>query len=226
MSGDLERVVSVALVGLAAWLVKDVAFGVIQRVSEMERREWEYRLKEIYCPLYFWSGLLAMRRDMKLVHDTCERLQEVMARAVYIVPRKYYYTIVKLLESAYEQGTVPATDDERNTMREYLYNQIETLNLLLYRSEYAGGAGDPAAILSPQRRLLRVLLIGVSHIATWLFLAILIGGGVLWAFERRYFDLLGACAIPVLVLLLVYTRRRRTIREGLERRILDRPKPC
>lgn len=223
MSSDLERIVSAALVGLAAWLVKDVAFRLIQKVSEIERSEWEYRLKEIYCPLYFWSGLLAMRTEKERTYEICDRLQEVMARAAYVIPTTYYHTLVKLLESAYEQHTVPATDDERTRMRRYLYNQIEALNLLLYRSEYAGGAGDPIAILSPQRRLLRLLLIGMSHLLSWLLAAIVVGGGALWLYERRYFDLLAASAVLFLILLLVYIRRRAAIREGLEQRIQGRP---
>lgn len=223
MSSDLERVASAALVGLAAWLVKDVAFRLIQKVSEVERSEWEYRLKEIYCPLYFWSGLLGMRTAKERTYAICDRLQEVMARAAYVIPKTYYYTLVKLLESAYGQHTVPATDDERNRMRRYLYNQIEALNLLLYRSEYAGGAGDPIAILSPQRRLVRLLLIGMSHLLTWLLAAIVLGGGALWLYERRYFDLIAASAVLFLILLLVYIRRRAAIREGLEQRIQGRP---
>jgi len=222
MSADLEKIVLAALVGLAAWLIRDVAFRLMQQIKDIERSEWEYRLKEIYCPLYFWSGLLAMRLDKKRAYDVCDRLQEVMARAAYAVPKTYYYTLVKLLESVYEQRTVPVADDDRNGMRLYLYNQIEALNLLLYRSEYAGGAGDPIAILSPQRRWLRLLLIGLGHVVTWL-LAVIIIGGVLWLYGRRYFDILGFGAVLVLLLLLMYVRRRASIREGLQQRIQGMP---
>jgi hypothetical protein len=223
MDSDLERIVWAALVGFAAWLVKDVTFGLVQKVNEIERREWEYRLKEIYCPLYLWSGLLAMHMEKERTNETCDHLQEVMARAAYVIPTKYYYTLVRILESAYEQDTAPVADDESSRMRRYLYNQIEALNLLLYRSEYAGGAGDPTGILSPRRRLFRLLLMGMSHLLTWLVAAIVVGGGALWLYERRYFDLLGASVVLFLILLLAYIRRRAAIRKGLEQRILGRP---
>jgi len=222
MSNDLEKAVFAALVGLAAWLVKDVAFSMIQRINDIERKEWEYRLKEIYSPLYFWSGLMTMRLDKERCQEICERLEEVMARAAYVIPRSYYYTIVRLIESAYGQPTRAATEDEHHGMREYLYNQIEALNLLLYRSEYVGGAGDPAAALSRQRRLARLLLLGMGHLVTWL-LALIVIGGALWLYERRYSDILGGVAVLLLILLLMYVRRRTEVRKGLEARIQGRP---
>lgn len=218
MSTDLEGVVSAALVGLAAWLVKDVAFSLIQKIKEIERREWEYRLKEIYSPLYFWSGLLAMRTEKERTYHICDRFQEVMARSAYVIPRSYYYTLVRLLESAHRQHTAPATNDERDRLRSYLYNQIEALNLLLYSSEYAGGAGDPVAVLSPQRRLMRLILIGMGHLLTWLFAAAVIGGGFLWLYERR--DLLLGSIALLLIAMLIYVRRRTAIRVALEKRLL------
>jgi hypothetical protein len=107
-------------------------------------------------------------------------------------------------------------------MREYLYNQIEALNMLLYRSEYVGGAGDPAAALSRQRRLARLLLLGMGHLVTWL-LALIVIGGALWLYERRYSDILGGVAVLSLILLLMYVRRRTEVRKGLEARIQGRP---
>ncbi len=222
MSSDLEKTVFAALLGLAAWLVKDVAYSLVQRINDIERKEWEYRLKEIYCPLYFWSGAIAMRLNNKSNQQICDRLEEVMARAAYAIPRAYYYTIVRLLESAYGQQTTPATEDELHGMREYLYHQIEALNMLLYRSEYAGGAGDPTSVLSPQRRLVRLLLLGIGHFLTWL-VAVIVIGGALWLYERRYLDVLGGVAVLSLVLLLMYVRRRAEVRKGLAGRFQGRP---
>lgn len=222
MNSDLEKLIVPALIGFAAWLVKDVAFGFVQRIKDIERAEWEYRLKEIYCPLYFWSGLLTMQMEQQRAYDIGDRLQEIMARATYVVPKVYYYTLVKLLQSVHGQETAAATDSERDAMRLYLYNQIEAINMLLYRSEYLGGSGDPSASLSPQRRWLRLLLIGMGHLVTWLLVALLIGG-LLWLYQRRHVDIMGAVALVLLVLLLMYVRRRADVRTGLEQRILGRP---
>jgi hypothetical protein len=222
MNGDLEQVLSAALVGLAGWLVKDFAFGLIQRRNELERREWEYRLKEIYCPLYFWSGLLAMRPQRDRIYQVCDRLHEVMARATYAVPRLHYHTLVKLLQSAHSQETTPATDDDRDSMRDYLYRQIEALNFLLYRSEGTGGVGDPRAILSPYKRILRLVMVGVTNFLLWVIAALGVAGA-LWLYEHRYFDFLGAVGVVLLVLLWIDTRRRATVRKGLEERIQVAP---
>lgn len=222
MSDDLAKLVVPALIGLAAWLVKDVAFRFVQQIRDIERTEWEYRLKEIYCPLYFWSGLLALRTEKAFAHEICVRVQEIMARAAYVIPRAYYFTIVKLLESAYDQATLPATATERDAMRLYLYNQIEALNMLLYRSEYLGGAGDPNAALSPQRRWLRLLLIAMGHFITW-FLAVVTIAALVWLYQRGPIEIIGLIAVVFLVLLFLYVRRRGEVRKGLEQRIKGKP---
>lgn len=218
MDGDLEQVLSAALVGLAGWLVKDFAFALIQKRNDLERGEWEYRLKEIYCPLYLWSGLLAMRASKERVFEICDQLLEVMARAAYAVPRSHYHTLVKLIESAHSQGTTPATAAERDSMRTHLYDQIEALNLLLYRLEGTGGVGDPRAILSPHRRVLRLVLVGVNNLLFWL-IAVLGVAGALWLYEHRYFDLLGGVGVALLVLLWIDIRRRATVVKGLRERL-------
>jgi hypothetical protein len=218
MSSNLEQLLTAALVGLAGWFVKDFAFGLIRRRNELERNEWEYRLKEIFCPLYFWSGLLTMRTRKELTYQISDRLHDVMARAAYVVPRVHYYTLIKLLESAHEQETSPATEDERSRLRTYLYNQIEALNFILYRSEDAGGVGDPIATLSPYKRLLRLLLIGVTQLLFWLLAALGVGG-TLWLYQHRYFDLLRVGVVLLLVVLLVDIRQRATVRKELEQRI-------
>lgn len=218
MNADLEQVLSAALVALAGWLVKDFAFALIQKRNELERREWEYRLKEVFCPLYFWSGLLAMRTQRERTHEICDRLDEVMARAAYVVPKLHYYTLVKLLQSAHNQDTTPATVDDRDSMRDYLYRQVEALNFLLYRSEGTYGVGDPRAVLSPNKRLLRLLMVGATNLLLWIIAALAVAGG-LWLYEHRYFDFLGGVGVVFLVLLWIDIRRRATVRDGLEERV-------
>jgi hypothetical protein len=218
MSANLENVLIAALLGLAGWFVKDFLFGLAQKRNQLERLEWEYRLKEIYCPLYFWSGLLAMRTDKQLHSHVCEQLHRLMAKATYVVPQIHYYTLIRLIETAHDQATSGVTENERARVRAYLYDQIEVLNLVLYRADATGGIGDPIRILSPYRRLLRLLLLSLGHLLAWLLIALMIGG-VLWLYQNRYFGLLGSTAVLLLLLVWVDTRRRAAIQRGIATRI-------
>jgi hypothetical protein len=218
MSDNLENVLIAALLGLAGWFVKDFLFGLVQKRNQLERLEWEYRLKEIYCPLYFWSGLLAMRTDKKLNDQICEHLHDVMAKATYLIPKIHYYALIRLIETAHDQGTSGVAESERNRMRGYLYDQIEVLNFVLYRSEQTGGVGDPITILSPYRRLLRLLLMALSHVMVWLLIVLTVGG-VLWLYQNRYFALLGSSAVLLLLIIGVDTGRRARIQRGIAERI-------
>ena len=218
MSPNLEEVLVAALVGLASWFVKDFLFGLVQKRDQLERAEWEYRLKELYCPLYWWSGLLTMQTSQQNRVHISERLQGVMAKAAYAIPKLQYYALVRLLEAAYAQKTSTITNQDRDRMRAYLYDQIEVLNLILYRSEATGGVGDPSTVLSPYRRLFRITLLALSHLMVWLLIALGIGG-VLWLYRHGHFDVLGTAAILLLFLALVDTRRRADIQRGIAKRI-------
>ena len=218
MRANLEDVLIAALIGLSGWFVKDFLFGLFKKRNELERLEWEYRLKEVYCPLYFWSGLLAMRTDKQVRDQMCEHLQGVMAKAAYVIPKVHYYTLVRILETARGQSTSGVTEAERDRMRAYLYDHIEVFNLLLYRSDEAGGVGDPRRLLSADSRPVRLLSIALSHLLVWLLVALMIGG-VLWLYQNRHFDLLGAIAVLLLALMLADTRRRAEVQRGIAERL-------
>ncbi|SRR6266487_417155 len=219
MNDDPQKIIFAALVGIAGWFVKDFLYGIIQRRNQLERSEWEYRLKEVYCPLYFWSGLLAMRLGDLQRSEILEQFHSVMAKASYVLPSVHYYVLVRLLEAAHEQVTSGVSDRERNDTRAYLHNQIEVLNFVLYRSDETGGVGDPAIILTPYKRVLRLLLIGFNHVLMWLLITLLIGGALL-LYDGPYLPLLGLTAIVVLVLLWIDVRQRRAIRLGLQERMM------
>jgi hypothetical protein len=218
MNADLDNVLIAAVVALAGWFVKDFLFGLVKNRNELERREWEYRLKEVYCPLYLWSGLLIMRTDKQARTQICEHLHEVMARAAYVIPKVHYYTLVRLLEMAHGQRTSAVTETERDRMRAYLYGQIEVFTLILYRSEDTGGVGDQSRLLSLSGRRLRLLMVALSHLFVWLLVALSIGG-VLWLYQRQHLEVLGLSVVLLLLLLLVDTRRRAEVQRGIAERL-------
>ncbi|MBU4143249.1 hypothetical protein KJ590_04635 [Patescibacteria group bacterium] len=218
MIANTEEVLIPTLVGVGGWFVKNFLFGLFQKRNQLKRVEWEYRLKEIYCPLYFWSGLLVMQMDRQVHASVCEHLQEVLAKAAYVLPKDHYYTLIKLLEVAHNQETSGVPDTQRDSLRSYLYGQIEVLNFILYRSQETGGVGDISATLSPYRSLLRLFFIGATHLLVWGLIALIIYG-LLWLYQARQFSVIGVCAVVLLIVFWVDVRRRDDIEQGIENRL-------
>jgi len=218
MPENIPDLLLTAAIGLAAWFVKDFLFGVFRKRAALERQEWEYRLKEVYCPLYFWSGLLmfTVRDDVRT--NLAASLNEVMARSAYAVSRPHYHTLVRLVERAYDQRTTRVSEESVNATRRYLYDHIEALTALLYRMEAAAGVGDPASVLEPFKRTVRLVLIGASQLLVWAIVAGAISG-VLALTRAQGSVLLGALVVMLLILLLVDVRHRRSLLEGVRKRL-------
>ena len=62
---SLEKIALPAAVALISWFIKDFIFGLISKRREAMRREWEFRLREIWSPLYYWSGVVLFGNDSK-----------------------------------------------------------------------------------------------------------------------------------------------------------------
>lgn len=215
---SVGRLLIPAFIGVAGWFLKEFLFGLHQKRNRLERLEWEYRLKEIYCPLYFWSGLLFLHTDQRVRSRICDQLHAVMSKAAYVLPRVHYYTLIRLLEVAHRQDTSGVSDAERDKVRAHLYDQIEVLNFILYRSQDIGRVGDTNALLNPYKRLLRLLLIGLGHLLVWLLVAAIIWAS-LWLYQQRHVFALGVGVVALLLIVWVDLRKRAEIQRGIAARI-------
>lgn len=218
VSASVHQLVWAAAVGLAAWFIKDFLFGLYQKRAALERHEWEYRLKDVYCPLYYWSGVLMFDTAEDDRIRTAEALNAIMAKAAYAIPEGHYYTFVRLVENAYGQQTTRVEKEQIVEARKYLLNHIEALTALLYRMEASGGVGDPATSLDPYRRTLRFALVAVTQLLVWA----IVGGamwGVLWLWGRHDLTWVGALGIALLVVLWVDVRQRDSQRRDLRKRL-------
>jgi hypothetical protein len=203
---------------VAAWFIKDFLFGLYQKRVALERHEWEYRLKEVYCPLYYWSGLLMFDTNDEERIAILEAINAIMARGAYTIAQRHYYTFVRLVEHGYLQKTSGAAEEEIAAARQYLYNHIEALTALLYRMEATAGVGDPSAVLNPYRRMVRFALIAVSQVLVWAVVAGAIGG-VLWLWQQQQVAWVGALVVVLLAGLWVDVRQRNLQRRGVRDRL-------
>jgi hypothetical protein len=216
----IEKIAAPAAVALISWLIKDFIFGLYTRRNEVLRQEWEYRLKNIWSPLFYWSGIVLLD-DVKKgweKHGLIE-LERILAKSAHLIPRKHYYvfmTVVELL--TVQKTTKKPTLQEITTAREYVYSQIELLNYLLYRSSGMDDVSVKTNVLHPYSYLLRMLSLGIIHLGVWLTIAGVIMGAYFFYIEGYYWLL----AILILILAVVFfvdARKRREIRLDFEKRL-------
>ena len=220
---SIDKFVVPAVVALVSWLIKDFLFDLSVKRNEALRREWEFRLKEIWSPLYFWSGIVLFADNAKEwdKHGLAD-LEKTLAKSTHLIPRKQLYTFVKLVELASGQKTAKPTIDEIQKAREYVYSQIELLNYLLYRKTGMDDVSVKTNLLHPYRHLLRLLSPGVTHLAMWVAISGLILA-VYSLYSEGYYWPLGVVAVSILVLIVVLVwvdiRKRKEIEREIQKRV-------
>ncbi len=221
---SVEKYIVPAVVALISWLIKDFVFGLNVKRSDALRREWEYRLKEVWSPLYYWSGVILFGNDSKgwAKHGVGD-LEKTLAKSAHLVPRQHFYKLIKLVETATEQQTKRITIEEIQKTREYVYGQIELLNYLLYRKSGMDDVSVKTNILHPYSHLLRLISLAAIHLAIWiaiagalLFIYSLYADGYYW-----FVGILAAILIAALVLVVIVDFRKR---REIEKEIGKRPK--
>src|ERR1700730_1845359 len=150
-----EKLVIPILVALFSWFLKDFFLGITNARDQTTREEWQFRLKEIWSPLYFWSGVLCFDGGPKSFERYgAKELSEVLAKAAYLLPKDHYNNFVRLLQQVTEQKTQVLSFEEFAKTRRYIYGQIEVLNHVLYRQYEWMDPATQTDVLASLRQLL------------------------------------------------------------------------
>ena len=197
----LEKSLIMAAVGIISWLVKDLLIKTAIKRNEAARKEWDHRLKEIWSPLFYWSGIISFSDSSQSWQKRgIKELENILAKSAHLLPLKHYYNLIKLIESATNQKTSSASIKEVTSTRDYIYRQVELLNYLLYRHEAIYEADVAVDVLAPYRFLLRGASALFLHLIVWAAVASIIVllylsylKGILWPI-----------ALPIIFLLIVF----------------------
>lgn len=216
----IEKIVIPATVALISWLIKDFVFGLYTKRNEALRREWEYRLKDVWSPLFYWSGIVLLDDPKKgwEKHGLIE-LEKLLAKSAHLIPRRHYYVLVTVIEFITVQKTTKKpTLQEIANAREYIYNQIELINYLLYRKSGMDDVSISTNVLHPYSHLLRMFSLGVIHLAIWVSIAGLIMG-IYYLYMGGYYWIVIAFAFVLAIVLVVDVRKRREVNLEFKKRL-------
>src|SRR5712691_10589806 len=95
----IEKLILPLILGTVGWFVKDYLFAVYARRDELVRKEWERRLLEIWCPLYYWSGIVMLSGNQKgWERHGLKELETILTRSAYVLPVRHYTNLIKLVQ--------------------------------------------------------------------------------------------------------------------------------
>jgi hypothetical protein len=220
---SIEKYIFPAVVALISWLIKDFLFGLNVKRSDVLRREWEFRLRDVWSPLYFWSGIVLFDGTKKGwdKHGVTE-FERILARSTHLIPLRHFYTFIRMLETVSGQNTSKLSIKEIQNARNFVYNQIEVMNYLLYRRHGLDDVSAKTNVLHRYQQLGRLLVLGVVHLTIWLFIVGLIFG-VYTLYTHRHFLLLALIALVIVILLALFSivdlRTRKSIEKEIRRRV-------
>lgn len=215
-TNGIYKLIVPALIGLFSWLIKDFIFGLISKRNV----EWEYRLKEIWSPLFYWSGIVLFDEKKKSwdKHGIKE-MEVILAKSAHLLPSKHYYTLVKLLEMETGQPTKRITIDQIIKTRDYIYKQIELLNYLLHRRSIIDVL-DSTDILSPYKTALRFLSFITFHVMIWVCIVLIIFA-MYSLYVNDHYWVLWLLVIGFAIIMSVNVAKQREIHKEVKKRLKD-----
>jgi len=160
---------------LLSWLIKDLLIKSLAKRKELARTEWEYRLKQIWSPLFYWSGVITLSdTNQGWNKHGVKELESLLSKSAQLLPLKHYHALVRMIEGATNQKTSKIGLVEAQQTRDYIYRQIQLLNYLLYRHEAIYEPDFSVDIIAPYRFLLRAISAFFLHLSAWALIAVLI----------------------------------------------------
>lgn len=170
----LDKLVIPLLGALTAWLVKDVLVGSYVARREEARKEWLFRLREVYCPLFMWSGVVLFREKQGADKFGVTQLAEVLSRAANVLPIKEYFVFVRLLEQVTGQPTTAPSLADLQKARNYVYSRIELLNAALFAQHSHFEPTRQTDLFSSIRAVMKIGLDALIPVTIWLALTVIV----------------------------------------------------
>lgn len=198
----IEKLLLPLILGIVGWFVKDFLFSVYSRRNELVRKEWEKRLLEIWCPLYYWSGIMMLSGNEKgWERHGLKEVEAILTRSAYILPIEHYINLIKLMQILTGQETAEPRISDLKSTRDYIYNQIKTLNYLLYRRSGWFEVSTYTDFFASAKYLVRFTSQALKHIVVWIMVVALLSGTYLAYVEGIYWIVIAiliSVSVPIL----------------------------
>jgi hypothetical protein len=188
----IEKLILPAILAIFGWFVKDYLFAVYARRDELVRKEWERRLLEVWCPLYYWSGIVMLSgKEKGWERHGLQELETILTRSAHLLPVQHYNNLIRLIQTLTGQKTPEPTISDLKLTRQYIYNQIKTFNYLLYRRSGWFEATTYTDFFASAKYLVRFTSQALKHILVWVIVVALFGATYLAYVNKMYWVVAG-----------------------------------
>ena|SRR5438067_1224636 len=208
VSAVVDKLVVPSIAAVVAWLVKDVLVRSYVARREEARREWLYRLREVYSPLWMWSGVVRFAGEPGKDRFGVSQLADTLSRAANLLPIREYFVFIKLLEQATGQATTAPSLKDIQKARDYVYSRIEVLNVALFVQPGYFQLTRPTDLFSSVRDVWRTSVDSLIQLAIWLTLTVI----VVLVYRAVAGNSLALALTCILLLLILVEEVRRRIR--------------
>ncbi|MDP3981389.1 MAG: hypothetical protein Q8Q33_08265 [Chlamydiota bacterium] len=182
-----EKLLLPLIIGIVGWFVKDYLLSIYARRNEIVRKEWEWRLIEVWCPLYYWSGIVMLDGDKEgWNRHGLKELESILTKSVHLIPVQHYNNLIMLLQTLTGQNTTAPNVNQLKLTREYIYSQIKTFNYVLYRRSGWFETTTYTDFFVSIKYIIRFISQALKHIMVWL-IVISIFGGIYTSFVNGYY---------------------------------------
>ena len=162
-----DKILIPLALAVAAWLLKDVLFGTAATRRSEARLYWEFQLRQVFEPLFFWSGVICFTPSPNHPSLGVHELAELLSRSASLLPIRHYYVFVKLLERRTGQSTSGPSMADVKAARAYVYGRIEVLNFSLCKVPLHFDPVGTLHVLTPLRYLWRWAVVGLANLGVW-----------------------------------------------------------
>lgn len=195
----IEKLIFPLILGIVGWFMKDYLFSVYARRDELVRREWERRLLDVWCPLYYWSGIVMFSgKEIGWDRHGLKELEATLTKSAHVLPLQHYNSLIKLIQALTGQKTTEPSIGDLKSARRYIYKEIMTLNYLLYRRNGWFEATTYMDFFASAKYLVRFTSQALKHILVWLMVVGLFGG-TYFAYANKLYWIVIVVLVCVLV---------------------------
>lgn len=174
---EVVRTLAVPLVSLiGGWLLKDVLLGIYRQRREEVKKEQQFRLREFYSPLFFWTGVAGFAGDRTSRGECIKRLGDLLQKAAPLVKHEHHFVFIRMYEVLCGQNVTPPTPERMQKARDWVYTQIELLNFALFTNSDDYDPREELNVLRPVKRAVRLGLSSLIQLVIWASFALLLYG--------------------------------------------------
>jgi hypothetical protein len=214
---QLQKYLLPSVIALASWLLKNFFVNLYQIKAEQVRKEFLFQLREIYSPLFYWSGVVQFNETRNKDHIGVCELHDILKKSITLIPSEHFLIFARLTEYASGQNVTPIPTHKIDKSRDWVYSQIEMINYLLFRRSGNFNLKDQFTVYGGIGAFSQIAVSTIINLSIWLIFALVLTA-LYYSIKGNLYVILLTIVIVVLISI-TEIRRRILFRKVMGKRL-------